>query len=257
MSRNSRCSGPNTIRTSSVPPCSQDAARVQQEKLTATDEFPYLVASDESVLSAFQGMVDDQPADSTSTLILCGSSIRLIESEVMSHESPLYGHRTTQIDLQPFSFPTTFELIDHSFADSVRSFAVTGGMPMDLTLFDHDVSLETNILNQHLSKTSILYNEPEFRLRTKLRDPLRYMSILEAIATGATTNRRSTSLRSTTKRPRCCLESVNGRRPLSERDLSKAGFEDVLSDRLGDRWNLFDLPSLSSVLTRQYPHTAE
>lgn len=163
------------------------AMLAEGNQLVAIDEFPYLVASDDTVLSAFQGLVDGQPADSTSTLILCGSSISVMESEVMSHESPLYGRRTTQIDLQPFSFATAFELIDYPFADSVRSFAVTGGMPMYLTLFDYDVPLETNILNQHLSKTSILYNEPEFLLRTELRNPSRYMSILEAIATGATT----------------------------------------------------------------------
>lgn len=159
----------------------------EEKQLVAIDEFPYLVASDDSVLSAFQRLIDEQSADSTATLILCGSSISVMESEVLSHESPLYGRRTAQIDLQPFSFDTALELIDYPFADSVRSFAVTGGMPMYLTLFDYDTSLKTNILEQHLSKTSILYNEPEFLLRTELREPARYMSILEAIASGATT----------------------------------------------------------------------
>jgi uncharacterized protein len=60
-------------------------------------------------------------------------------------------------------------------------------MPMYLTLFDYDEPLETNILRIHLSKTSILYEEPEFLLRTELRNPSRYMSILEAIANGHTT----------------------------------------------------------------------
>lgn len=163
------------------------ALLAEGNKLIAIDEFPYLVASDDTVLSAFQGLIDSQPADSTSTLILCGSSISVMESEVMSHESPLYGRRTAQIDLQPFSFATAAEIIDYSFADSVRSYAVTGGMPMYLTLFDYDAPLKTNILDHHLSKTSILYNEPEFLLRTELRNPARYMSILEAIARDATT----------------------------------------------------------------------
>jgi AAA+ ATPase superfamily predicted ATPase len=38
-----------------------------------------------------------------------------------------------------------------------------------------------------LSPTAVLYNEPEFLLRTELRNPARYLSILEAIATGHTT----------------------------------------------------------------------
>lgn len=57
---------------------------------------------------------------------------------------------------------------------------------MYLTLFDYSESLKTNILQQPLSKASILYDEPEFLLRTELRNPSRYMSILEAIANAHT-----------------------------------------------------------------------
>lgn len=159
----------------------------EQKQVVAIDEFPYWVESDETVVSAFQHLVDTVKGDSESMLILCGSSISVMESEVLSHESPLYGRRTQQIDLQPFSFGEALDVIEYSFEASVRSFAVTSGMPMYLTLFDYDESLETNLLNNHLSKTSILYDEPEFLLRTELRNPARYMSILEAIANGYTT----------------------------------------------------------------------
>jgi len=37
-------------------------------------------------------------------LILCGSSIAMMESEVLAHKAPLYGRRTGQILLKPFSF---------------------------------------------------------------------------------------------------------------------------------------------------------
>ncbi len=58
---------------------------------------------------------------------------------------------------------------------------------MYLTLFDYDRSLGENIRTRILSPTAVLYNEPEFLLRTELRSPARYMSILEAVATGHTT----------------------------------------------------------------------
>ncbi|WP_231188024.1 ATP-binding protein [Haladaptatus sp. DYF46] len=159
----------------------------QDKRIVAIDEFPYLVESSDTILSAFQRLVDTQQAESTSTLILCGSSISVMESDVMGHESPLYGRRTAQIDLQPFTFASASEIIDYPIEERVRSFAVTGGMPMYLALFDYDEPLETNLLRNHLSKTSILYDEPEFLLRTELRNPSRYMSILEAIANGHTT----------------------------------------------------------------------
>jgi hypothetical protein len=162
-------------------------ALTEEKQVVAIDEFPYLIESDETVLSAFQHLVDAVKDDSQSMLLLCGSSISIMESEVLGHESPLYGRRTTQIDLQPFSFEVASEVIDYSFEESIRSFAVTGGMPMYLTLFDYEKSLETNLAENHLSKTSILYDEPEFLLRTELRNPSRYMSILESIANGYTT----------------------------------------------------------------------
>lgn len=155
--------------------------------IVAIDEFPYLVDSNEAILSAFQRLVDEYVRETESMLVLCGSSIGVMESEVLGHESPLYGRRTAQIDVEPFSFADALTAIDYDFEESIRSFATTGGMPMYLTLFDYDRPLAENVLGNHLSKTSVLYNEPEFLLRTELRNPARYMSILEAVANGYTT----------------------------------------------------------------------
>ena len=155
--------------------------------IVVIDEFPYLVDSDESVLSELQWLVDERLDDPASTLVLCGSSISVMESEVLGHESPLYGRRTAQIDLQPFSFGQALEAIEYGFGESIRSFSVTGGTPMYLTTFDYDEPLGENLLANHLSKNSVLYNEPEFLLRTEFREPSRYMSILEAVAQGHTT----------------------------------------------------------------------
>jgi AAA+ ATPase superfamily predicted ATPase len=58
---------------------------------------------------------------------------------------------------------------------------------MYLTLFDYTQSLAANIRSHVLSPSAVLYNEPEFLLRTELRNPARYMSILEAVALGHTT----------------------------------------------------------------------
>ncbi|EMA43473.1 ATPase [Halococcus morrhuae DSM 1307] len=151
------------------------------------DEFPYLVAENDSLPSYVQSFVDEQLQDTDSMLVLCGSSVSAMEAEVLEHESPLYGRRTGQIDLQPFSFLQAREAIPYEFEEAVRSYAVTGGTPMYLTLFDYTQPLRENIRTHVLSPTAMLYNEPEFLLRTELRNPARYMSILEAIATGRTT----------------------------------------------------------------------
>ena len=163
------------------------AETVEEDTVVMLDELPYLVESSDSVLSELQWLVDERLGDPPSTLVLCGSSISVMESEVMGHESPLYGRRTAQIDVQPFTFGEALKAIDYGFGDAVRSFSTTGGTPMYLTAFDYDKSLQENLLENHLSKNSVLHNEPEFLLRTELRNPSRYMSVLEAIAMGHTT----------------------------------------------------------------------
>jgi AAA+ ATPase superfamily predicted ATPase len=162
--------------------------KVATEQLVVViDEFPYLVDENDSLPSYFQSFVDEHLQDTESMLVLCGSSVSTMESDVLGHESPLYGRRTGQIDVQPFSFRQARAVIEYNLENAIQSFAVTGGTPMYLTRFDYDQSLKDNILTTILSPTAVLYNEPEFLLRTELRNPARYMSILEAIATGHTT----------------------------------------------------------------------
>jgi AAA+ ATPase superfamily predicted ATPase len=170
-----------------------DAFEYLGEKLAADpcvvviDEFPYLFEENDSVPSYVQGFVDEQLQETDAMFVLCGSSVSTMDSEVLGHESPLYGRRTGQLDLQPFSFEQARAVIDYDTETAIQSYAVTGGTPMYLTLFDYEDSLAENIQSQILSPTAVLYNEPEFLLRTELRNPARYLSILEAIALGHTT----------------------------------------------------------------------
>ena len=159
----------------------------QEDQVIVIDEFPYLVEENESLPSYIQSFVDQQLDSTESMLVLCGSSVSTMESEILGHESPLYGRRTAQLDIKPFSFRQAREVISYDIADAIRSYAVTGGTPMYLTLFDYDQSLAENIQTHVLSPSAVLYNEPEFLLRTELRNPARYMSILESVALGHTT----------------------------------------------------------------------
>lgn len=158
-----------------------------EDLIVAIDEFPYLVDENDSLPSYVQGFVDEHLQETNSMLILCGSSVSTMESAVLGHESPLYGRRTGQLDVTPFSFGQAREVISYDIADAIRSYAITGGTPMYLTLFDYEQSLRENVLSRVLSPAAVLFNEPEFLLRTELRNPARYMSILEAIALGHTT----------------------------------------------------------------------
>jgi AAA+ ATPase superfamily predicted ATPase len=162
--------------------------KLQDEAMVVViDEFPYLVEENDSIPSYLQALVDGQLNETDSMLVLCGSSVGTMESEVLGHESPLYGRRSGQLDVYPFSFQQAYEVINYEIVDAIRSYAITGGTPMYLRLFDYTQSLAENVKAQVLSPSAVLYSEPEFLLRTEVRNPARYMSILEAIALGHTT----------------------------------------------------------------------
>ena len=52
-------------------------------------------------------------------VVLCGSSVSTMESDVLGHESPLYGRRTDQLDLQPFSFEQARAVIDYDIESAI------------------------------------------------------------------------------------------------------------------------------------------
>ena len=67
------------------------------------DEFSYLVDRDKSIPSVFQRVVDEVCRKHNLFVILCGSSMSMMEKGVLSYKSPLYGRKTAHIKLQPIS----------------------------------------------------------------------------------------------------------------------------------------------------------
>ena len=60
------------------------------------DEYPYLAKAKPAISAMLQHIIDHKWAESQMYLILCGSSMSFMESQVLGKESPLYGRRTGQ-----------------------------------------------------------------------------------------------------------------------------------------------------------------
>ena len=78
--------------------------KIKKRTVFVIDEYPYLVENDSSTSSLFQKGWDEYLKDTKIFLILCGSSVSMMESEALIYKSPLYGRRTGQILLKPLSF---------------------------------------------------------------------------------------------------------------------------------------------------------
>ena len=76
------------------------------------DEYPYLAQSYHPISSIIQAHIDAKLKDSKLFLILCGSSMSFMEYQVLGYKSPLYGRRTAQFRILPFSYFESIPFID-------------------------------------------------------------------------------------------------------------------------------------------------
>jgi hypothetical protein len=150
------------------------------------DEFSYWMEEDKGVTSTLQLIWDETLSKSQVFLILCGSSVGMMES-LFSYRNPLYGRRTGQWRLTPLRFGDLRGFLpSYSPEDLARVYACTGGIPLYLAEFEDGRSFEENLRNTFYRKGSILYEDGEWLLREELRQPTVYLNILTAIAEGST-----------------------------------------------------------------------
>ena len=153
------------------------------------DEYPYLAQSAPEISSIIQNFCDHEWKNTKLHLVLCGSSMSFMENQVLGIKSPLYGRRTAQIKLKPFTF---FETEKYLYPMQKEDIAIlhyaTGGIAEYLTYIDTNVSLKENLISLFLKDSGRLYEEPINFLKQELREPNVYHNILNAIANGSTKN---------------------------------------------------------------------
>jgi len=151
------------------------------------DEFPYLVASQPAIPSIFQKGWDLYLKTCPVFLILCGSSVGIMEETTLAPKSPLYGRRTGQIQLRPFAFRDFAEIFPtRSFNERLTLYTILGGNIAYLNYFRGAGSIWKILTETVLTKEHSLFNEVEFLLREELKEPRNYFALLRALALGKT-----------------------------------------------------------------------
>ena len=151
------------------------------------DEFPYLAKSYPAFPSVLQAAIDAHHDDSRLLLVLCGSSLSFMKEQLLDRNSPLYGRRTAQLELNPFDLfgaRAFFPSLDPITAANI--YGMVGGIPLYLLQFDPAVDLVRNIEAAFLDPSSILYEEPTNLLKQEVSKAAPYNAVISAIAGGAT-----------------------------------------------------------------------
>jgi hypothetical protein len=157
----------------------------QQRFVLVIDEFPYLIESNRAIPSLFQKGWDEYLSKSSVYLILLGSSIAMMETEVLGYRAPLFGRRTGQWRIDPMTFEAASNFRRRkSFEDRLMHYCVAGGIPAYWLQFSRERDFVKNLRYHLLAKGQMLYDEVEFILREELREPRFYFALLQAIALG-------------------------------------------------------------------------
>lgn len=160
--------------------------KIDKKPLVIIDEFQYLAMSNSAIASIFQKIWDLYLQKTNAKIILCGSYIRMMEDQTLNYNSPLYGRRTGQIKLKQIKFIDYNKFYKNfDFKKLVEYYAVTGGVPKYIELFNKEKDIFKAIEKNILDRNSFLYEEPEFLLKNEVKDVGTYFSIIKVIAAGA------------------------------------------------------------------------
>ena len=160
-----------------------------EHTLMIIDEFPVLIESNRAIPSIFQKIWDQNLKNTHTTLILLGSSVAMMETEVLDVRSPLYGRRTAQWKLEPLQLTHLKPFFPkYSIETLAHVYGCLDGVPAYLRKFDPGLGFWQNVDQKILTKGEFLYQEAEFLLREELREPRYYAAILQAVAQGATSH---------------------------------------------------------------------
>jgi AAA+ ATPase superfamily predicted ATPase len=217
------------------------------------DEFPYLAGSYRGISSLLQIMIDRNREHSKMLLILCGSSMSFMENQVLGYQSPLYGRRTAQFKILPFTF---FEALPFFEAfeniDKAILYGVTGGVPEYLRKIDSRENLRDNIIDRFLSPSGYFFEEPSNLIKQELREPSVYNVIIESIACGAS-RLNEIATKSGLESNKCAkylasliaLGLVRKEYPFGETKSKRSIYR--LEDHMFRFWYRFVFPNLSAI----------
>ena len=159
--------------------------RTRSRKVIVIDEFQYIGEGNKAFPSIMQKAWDTVLKGSDTMLIICGSVIRPMESQVLMYGSPLYGRRTAQIRLKQIPFRYYHGFFQRMGDDElVPYYAFTGGVPKYVESVKPYGSVFDAIDSSVLNTEHYLYEEPYFLLRHEVSEIGSYFSLLKAIAMG-------------------------------------------------------------------------
>lgn len=150
------------------------------------DELPYLVASDPSLPSVLQRWVDHRKRKN-STLVLSGSSTRMMNDLFLNRSAPLFGRARKIIEVAPMSYAAFCKACGQNpvSREAFVRFALVGGVPKYWELVSRGQSSIELAEELFFGSSPALEFEPSRLLKDEGVAGLSAPAVLEAVGRGA------------------------------------------------------------------------
>lgn len=157
----------------------------EESLILVIDEISYIAEGDNSFLQILQSFVDHEFRKTKLKLVLSGSYVHFMESNVMGPQSPLFGRRSVAIKLESFAIAESVSFFPSWSSDEkVAAHILTGGIPSYLNLFAAFDNLKEALKKLFFNSMGLLYNEQRVLLNNSVRAVSNYEMILSTIASG-------------------------------------------------------------------------
>ena len=146
------------------------------------DEFDLMQKGYKEFFQDFMSYLQTLPIGQVMVLLV-SSSVQWVENKMAEEAPELIGEVSVLIKLREFSF---MEMVDRfpncSTEEIISIYAVLGGVPEYLDLWNPKESLKKNIIRLFLDEHALLRKEPSRFLKTVLRELPFYNTILSVLA---------------------------------------------------------------------------
>ena len=159
----------------------------REKTVLVFDEFPFLVNAAPYFPSLFQKYIDHDFAKLDITVIICGSSIRMMNDLLNGKQRPLFGRFSRQMKLEPLNYIQSCEYFTKNNTKECATFySISGGIPLYLKWLSQYDIFKKSIVENFLQPSSVLLEESANLIRQEFPNPSIYMSIISALANGKT-----------------------------------------------------------------------
>ena len=163
--------------------------------LFVIDEYPNIILTRDGnrkktdFLSALQRAIDNMFKHQKFTLILTGSNVSFMETEINDSKAPLYQRNTFSLLLKKFEWNEALEFlsgINDNF-DKAKILALTNTFPYYLSLINQKKNFEENLDDLFYKETATFTDDPSKIITSNVVTSGLYASIIKNISNGNNT----------------------------------------------------------------------